>query len=141
MFEFYKNNSDKRTINKDLTLLASDVTTTIFGDNSILSPMLRCKDYHNANYVYISQFNRYYFINNIVWSKGYYYISCDVDVLYTYRNDINNMSVCVTRSESKNNTSIVDTCLPVSKNKEVTIKKFGNNVISNKTEKYVIGVI
>lgn len=141
MFEFYRNNSDKRVINKDLTLLASDDTTTIYGDNSILSPMLKCTNYHGANYIKISQFDRYYFITNVVWSKGYYYISCDVDVLYTYRNDINNMSVCVTRSESENNTSIVDTCLPVSKNKEVTIKKFGNNVISNKTEKYVIGVI
>jgi hypothetical protein len=141
MFEFYRNNSDKRVINKDLTLLASDDTTTIFGDNSILSPMLRCKDYHGANYLKIAQFDRYYFITNVVWSKGYYYISCDVDVLYTYRDAINNMSVCVTRSESENNTLITDTCLPISKNKEVTIKKFGNNVISNKTEKYVIGVI
>lgn len=141
MFKWYNCTDDKKTLHKKPVLLETDEESIIFGDSSILSPTIKCKTY-SGNYVYISQFNRYYFITNVIWSKGYYYVSCAVDTLYSNENAINNMSVLVTRSENRT-TDIPDSNIPFRANKYVKTRTFDNavDVISSSTTHYLIGVI
>jgi len=139
MFKWYNCTDDKKTLHKNPVLLATDTDSIIFGDSSILSPVIKCKTY-SGNYVYIEQFDRYYFITNVIWSKGYYYISCAVDALYSNENTINNMSVLVTRSE-KRSVDIPDSNIPFRANKYVKSQSFGEDIISNSTVHYLIGVI
>lgn len=55
----------------------------------------------NYNYCRISEFNRYYFINNISWLGGTaFQLDLHVDVLYTYADEIKNLTAYVTYSGS-----------------------------------------
>ena len=62
------------------------------------------KSYLSCNYLYIKDFNRYYFINNInVLPGGCLEINAHVDVLYTYSQQILNSGAFV---ERKSNTGV-----------------------------------
>ena len=140
MFKWYTCNDDKFKLDKSPVLNSTDDSTVIFGDCSILSPVLKAKTY-NGNYVYIEQFNRYYFITNVIWSHGYYYIKCDVDVTYSNRNGINNLDVLVARSESFRNTEIIDNMIPVNSQRQTIGGSYGKEVISNTETTHILGVI
>jgi len=136
---WYNNTDDKRKLHKNPSLLLTDSDSIIYGDSSILYPTLKCKTYA-GNYVYISQFDRYYFITNVILSKGYYYISCAIDVLYSNENSINALTALIVRSEDRDKT-IPDSAIPFRTNKYVRTRSFGNDVVNNSTVYYVIGVI
>lgn len=55
---------------------------------------------YNANYLFCSFTNRYYYIRDITaMTGGRIAVTCDIDVLYTYRNEILNSSGWVVRSD------------------------------------------
>lgn len=140
MFTWYSCNDDKKKLEKSLVPLGTDDNVIIYGDCNVLAPVLKCKSY-SGNYVYIDQFDRYYFIDNVVWSKGFYYVYCKVDVMYSYRSGINNLSVLVARSENFRNTEIIDTMIPVNSQRQTIGTSYGKEVISNTETSYIIGVI
>ena len=66
------------------------ITWDTFINNYVLS----------ANYVYIPDFNRYYFINDITSVRqNLWRLSLHVDVLMSYKNEINNTNAFVSRNE------------------------------------------
>lgn len=113
MFEIklYKFN---KKINSTLKPSASTPSVTlncnIKTDSSIINPVIELKanplDY---NYCYIEKFNRYYFINDIVYSIGYWTLSLNVDVLASFKSDITSSSQYVLRSSSNYDGNILDT--------------------------------
>lgn len=116
--DFYKNDDDPKVVNKTLGNAITSATCSPYGTVDIVAPVLEL-DYNanvlECNYCYISDFNRYYFINDIsVSPANKMIVSCSVDVLKTYSGSIGNLKACITRSESIGGpTYIIDDRLPI----------------------------
>ena len=62
-----------------------------------------------SNYCYISDFNRYYYIDDIVSiANNLWEISLDCDVLYTYKDKIIENDAFIDRQENLYNDEIID---------------------------------
>ena len=84
---FYNNVSDDDTIGKNLTVVTT-LTGDLKNDCSIENPEILIKNTGmiNANYAYISEFNRYYYIENqIILSNNLVRVNMSVDVLETFK--------------------------------------------------------
>ena len=63
----------------------------------------------SANYVYIPDFNRYYFINDITSVRqNLWRLSLHVDVLMSYKKEIKNTKAFISRNEFIYNDKLVD---------------------------------
>lgn len=65
------------------------------------------------NYAYISEFSRYYFINDWAYINGLWRCTMSVDVLASWKTEIGAQSMYVLRAASDYDTSIVDTAYPI----------------------------
>lgn len=98
----YKTKSESNKINKTLTSSMS-FTGTLKDECSVLNPtiFIESDNLSDYNYLYIKEFNRYYFINDIknirnnIWS-----ITGEVDVLYTYKDKILSLPLILEKSEN-----------------------------------------
>ena len=83
--------------------------------SSLLSPVIDIADTKGTgaiplfNYAYIADFGRYYFIDDVSWSQGIWSLSMHVDVLASFKEDIENSRQYVIRSASRSNPYIPDT--------------------------------
>ena len=121
---------DTRKINKTVNQITELLPCAVTEDsNSILNPRLLLKwneSYIGANYAYIPEFQRYYFIDDISLNTGgNCVVSLSVDVLYTYSAQILQMTVTAARSSNKYNRYLNDN-EQVTTNKPINqIKQFG----------------
>ena len=97
-------------INKDISII-DDVSATIKGALSVENPVLilqyKSDIQPNVNYVYIPEYNRYYFVTDIInLTGGRYEIHCKVDVLMSFKDDILNLSCIVDKQSSKGNANM-----------------------------------
>ena len=135
----YKNSAEKIVLNKDSYLLSEIHLSGYLRDEcDIINPVIEISkaayskiwygtetvDVQSAgqdvisnnpykvpehNYIYIPQFKRYYFIDNITSvRKGLWRISMSVDVLMSFRDDINNLTGIVKRSTISTRTNLKD---------------------------------
>lgn len=98
---FYQNNSPVNALTKELTQV-----TTMEGDPledmSITRPRIvfTFEGPPQANYVYIQEFSRYYFIKNVDWLEGQFWaVSMEIDVLQTYADEIKEQTAIIARQE------------------------------------------
>lgn len=101
----------------------------------------------SANYAYIPEFNRYYFINDITAIRtNIWRVNMHVDVLMSYSKEIKNTHAIVTRNEYKYNNFLLDDKISFSNKKEVTYlpitnssdcKKFNSHLNDNELEPIV----
>ena len=99
----YNNLSETHTVNKQLTELVT-LTGTLREESSIIDPVITLVGIDAyisiANYAYIPEFNRYYFINNVESMRnGMWRLTFHVDVLYTYREQIKANSAIIARNQ------------------------------------------
>lgn len=88
--KIYTNKSNQNIINKELELV-SELNCTFKDDIDILNPILLVKNYIRGNYCYISDFERYYYIDDVGLLKGgVYQLHCSVDVLQSYAAELEN---------------------------------------------------
>lgn len=83
--------------------------------SSIIRPVLifeRANVGHSYNYVYISDFGRYYFVDDIVYENARIYYYCSVDVLATYKSTIGNSTQYVLRAAHTYNEYVIDQYYP-----------------------------
>lgn len=74
-----------------------------------------------ANYVYIPDFNRYYFINDIISVRNNLWrINMHVDVLMSYQKQIKNLNAFVNRNEFEFDVKVKDDLVSYYYDKEVT---------------------
>lgn len=103
--DFYMNNSDPDKINKSLTPV--DIMTGFLKEScDIVKPSITVSHSGviNANYCYIPEFGRYYFISNQkILTAGTVRIDLSVDPLYTYKNQILSIPCIIDNSTSDNN--------------------------------------
>ena len=97
-------------INKDISII-DDVSATIKGALSVENPVLilqyKSDIQSNVNYVYIPEYNRYYFVTDIInLTGGRYELHCKVDVLMSFKDNILNLSCIVDKQSSKDNANM-----------------------------------
>lgn len=117
-----KTTDDTRKINKTTTPVIN-IQALPTEPTNILTPALIVERYNSimtANYMYIPDFARYYYITNFTMITGNrIIISGKVDVLKTYAEQLQNCGCIVTRSESIGTPSqIPDSNLPIDPNRE-----------------------
>lgn len=129
-----KNNSEPNKINKVL----SDQYTlsgTLKEQTSITSPAIMIENENpvNFNYAYIPDFNRFYFISDIVnVSNNLWRINLKVDVLESFKNDILSSSAILSDSEVTGSDKYMSGEVWKSKVKETTnIINFPSGLLDN----------
>lgn len=100
--KLYHNYSDNHHVEKNITLLDS-IEGALRDSCSVLEPTITIEWYGNIsslNYIHIPDFNRYYFVVNIVSiRKNLWSLSCHVDVLMSYREGIKKCGGIIARQE------------------------------------------
>lgn len=97
-------------INKDVSII-DEVSATIKGALSVENPVLilqyKSDIQSKVNYVYIPEYNRYYFVTDIInLTGGRYELHCKVDVLMSFKDYILNLSCIVDKQSSKDNANM-----------------------------------
>ena len=94
----------------------------------------------NNNYAYITDYNRYYFVDSVtVGRNGMYIVQLSVDVLMTYADAIKNINATISRQENIGINDIVDSLLPLQNRKELAVIEFESsefNISSASTGDY-----
>lgn len=126
--DLYQNTSPVEKIGKTLTGNHTVTGVVLKNDTSILRPVLLINSTQNIftyNYMYIAEFSRYYFIddirsvNNNLWE-----VSAHVDVLDTYATAILANTAVLRRQEKKFNLYLDDPEFIVYNNYRIQTKKF-----------------
>lgn len=126
----YQFSGDERVLDKSglLTQLAVDVALVPSAKFDLLNPTFTLKITGNnntqnwrgnANYLYISEWGRYYFIDNLAVAPGDNILiaSCREDVLYSFKDQIVNFEGFAVRSQSVGMNYITDNKIPVDPNR------------------------
>lgn len=98
---------------------ATSYSVTLLDDTSLLHPTFKLSGANpiGNNYAYVSEWGRYYFIDDISSHQNFWYISCRCDLLATFKTPILSGSHYVLRSASAHDEYILDTAY-ISKVKE-----------------------
>ena len=112
----YNNISDNNVFSKQLETVATYSNAIARDSMDVINPVITIatNSIANANYVYIAENNRYYFVKNIDKVRtGFFALSLHVDVLMSFHDDIMMNSAIVKRSNG-----LWDPYLPDGKAKE-----------------------
>ena len=97
----YNNKSPKNKIGKTLTN-PNTITGSLRGDTSIsnFQMLLNIVDLNPYNYMYIADFGKYYFINDIISVRtGLWLVTASIDVLESYKSEILSLDVILASTE------------------------------------------
>lgn len=89
---------------------------TLRNECSVMNPTIEVQSTGliTSNYAYVVEFNRYYFIDEIVCVRnGLWRLTMSVDVLMTYRNEISEQRAIISRQENSFNSFLKDDLLPL----------------------------
>ena len=122
--KFYKNKSAPNIIPKALEYKFT-AGATLKNNTSVMNPIITVNlaEYNlviQSNYIYITKFNRYYYIDDITIANAVIEISMTCDVLESFKTDILNSTQLVARQENKKNFSIIDNRLPMCSDVSIT---------------------
>lgn len=127
----YKTESAPNVVDKKLTEVAHYTNVRLLDDTSVLSPTIEVRestiidDLWSINYFYIPKFKRYYFVTDLTATAGMFQISGRVDVLRTYKDEINLSSQIITRQQNLQDKYLHDSMIPISDKQEVIETEFG----------------
>ena len=131
---FYNNESDAIEVSKKITSVSSINNAKIINETDIVNPsIIVSRNFYDsiilqANYLYIDNLHRYYYINNISFADSMIVIDCTVDVLMSYKNGIRNITCTVTRNENLKNGYLNDDNYNIQAYKQVVCKMFPNGI-------------
>lgn len=141
--DLYKNESPVEKIGKTLNSQSTINNVALKRDTSILRPVLLLNtnlSIFQYNYMYISEFGRYYFIDDIrSINDNLWEISAHVDVLETYKTQILANNAVIRRQEKLYNLYLDDPEFHVLNYERIQTLKFPANAFS-KNLKYVLVV-
>lgn len=138
--KLYYNSSDNRCISKQLQNELS-ITGVLREETSIINPIITIKNSTpiRYNYVYIPEFKRYYYINNIESVRNNIWrLHLQVDPLMSFKGDILALKVVVDKqSLLENGDEYIDDGSLVSENLMFkTVYNFANGF--NNTSEYIL---
>lgn len=126
--DFYRNNSESNRLDKDIDLIIT-ATGTLKEGSSIIKPNVLVDSIIDniigSNYVYISEFNRYYFIEDIISEyNSLLRVILRVDVLMSFKNDILLNRAIIQKSERNWNLYLNDGIMRTYQYKNIETIKF-----------------
>ena len=128
---------DKRVDKTNYLTSAGTLTGTLKEETSIIDPSILIEQatLPTFNYIYIPDFNRYYFVSNPVSvRKNLWRINCHVDVLMSYKTGILNMTCLVARNEYNFTPTLEDERVFMLKNPIVSYVEIANSVLTKEYE-------
>lgn len=130
----YSNTSEPEKIGKSLELLA-ELTGNLVNETDVINPTIVISSdsgIAQANYMYIPDFHRYYFINKIESIRtNIWRIHGHVDVLETYKTQIKKQTAIVDRLESVETPYLADGRYTFESYNKYKIQKFGASLSKN----------
>ena len=131
MTHIKRNNStklpDQTTLNNGIALQC-----VLMDDTSLMNPTFKISYQSTAakpirlfNYCWCDEFGRYYHITEITSSQNFWYITCEDDVLASFKNYIGASSHYILRSASAGDQYIIDSAY-ITRSNAQTIKNVGN---------------
>lgn len=139
IIKIYTNNSEKIAISKNLTELMT-VSGVLRDTTSLQTPTIilnrNISDLINCNYVFIEDFNRYYYVNNITSVKqNLTQLDLSCDVLMSFKDDILKQSAIIKKQQDSWNLYIDDGSFTAQQNSRIQVKTFPNSI---EGESYVL---
>lgn len=141
---FYQNKSDNIVVNKNLEEIIT-IDAKPYGNINVETPSFLLdlhNDIANANYVYVEEFQRYYFVDTReLLQGGKTLIKCHVDLLYTFRRiltDPNSVTTCIATRSNFGNKYINDPMVLYTKRVKRQVMKIGTPF--TKLGKFVIQI-
>ena len=101
--KLYDNKSKNNVIHKDLTQVGADKDIILKDDTDVINPTLILSIDANSlkfNYVYLEDFRRYYHVTGLTIAKNRLFVSCAVDPLMSFANEIMLNEVVLDRQEN-----------------------------------------
>ena len=126
-----RNNSDKNVLNKSITNLTT-MTGYLKNSTSILKPTIVIEGEINniatCNYMFIPDFYRWYFITDIrTIADNICEIDGNVDVLYTYRDDIRKQTAIIRKQSNDYNLYLNDGTFKVFQYPQIVTLKYNTS--------------
>ena len=144
---FYKNESDRKKLTKNITVIADVTGIHLKEPVNVLEPSITVKadsigkDWPTVNYAYIPLFQRYYFCKYpATLSSGLLEFNLTVDPLMSYRAGLLNTSFEIARSESINSPYYIDNQKALLNRRMVSTMEVGNITQDASGKKYTITV-
>lgn len=129
-------------VDKSVTVQLS-LSCTLKDETSVENPTILVATNTNisaCNYMYIPEFDRYYFITDIVSVRdGLWAVSGHVDVLYTYSSGIKGCTATLKRQENLFNLYLDDPEFKTYNKSQIVTKAFTGSAL-NKNMSYVLVV-
>lgn len=142
MLNMYKNTSDNRVINKNITALAANIPCSFKNDVNAMSPIIIISpDAYNSacNYVYLSDTNRYYDVVDVIFSQQRVELVLSCDVLMSFKDDIKKASAVCVRSSNRFNNYFQDNQTTILTYNNYYIKKFPQSFSKTLSNILVLG--
>lgn len=142
----YKNLSPSNKVTKNLVskkdlgdACALILDTSVVQPNITVGGFKKASDFTDYNYCYISQFNRYFFINEITACKnGYVKMTLECDVLMSFKTDILNSTQLVTRQKNKGKMYLADAEWAVDGRTYLRSQYFNENHFDTQNDAFVL---
>ena len=124
--KLYKNYSENNVLDKNISQVGSDITGTLREDCSVINPVIAIEGLTDltVNYAYITEFGRYYYINNIVCKGKLFELQMHVDVLKTYSSGIRGNNAVIARQQNEYNLYLQDGVFKTEAIPHYEIRKF-----------------
>lgn len=126
--KLYTNTSDNNVMDKSLTQKGSNITGTLREDCSIIDPVIALENIStyltDINYAYISEFDRYYYINNIICKGKLFELHMHVDVLMSFRSQIRTNNAVIARQEDVYNLYLQDGVMKTYADPHIEVRQF-----------------
>jgi hypothetical protein len=145
----YNNASDRRKLDKSITQLRT-INAYIKQDTDVMRPVIDITgvNLQGANYCYIKDFGRYYYINQQAVQIGKNTsLTLEIDVLMSWSAEIKSSKVIAIRSSNNGHNMISDN-IPLLANRNVIYKqfggadsRFGSDTVTADTHCYLLTVI
>lgn len=144
----YYNKSDKRYLHKQLDQIGNALTIELIEPSSIINPSFILSNesrVREANYIFIPDLGRYYYIEDYIFEYERIIINCKVDVLMSFKDYIANLEIITERTSHKGQQNLF---LPDNKIKEYSypfievhkLKCTSNNGFSQDNVNYILGI-
>ena len=146
--KFYNSPDDRKKIKKNLDGAITDFIECVLKENcSILEPAIRVSmaavgdQYAKANYAYIPEFGRYYFVGVPIVEPGQAITyNLEVDPLMSYWSQLKNTQFEIARAEKEGNNYFIDTERAIQNRKVVQYEVLGHIPQAQTGNKFAITV-
>ena len=124
--KIYTNTSEKNKVDKNITQVGQDISGTLRESCSVVDPVIAIEGLSDmsVNYAYITEFGRYYYINNIVCRGNLFELHMHVDVLMSYRGGIRSNTAVISRQQNEYNLYLTDGVFKTEAIPHYEIRKF-----------------